>query len=140
MGFIKEFKDFALRGNVMDMAIGIIIGAAFGTIVSSLVKDIVMPPIGQLMGGVDFGDLLIPLDGNEYASLIEAETAGAPVIAYGRFLNSVINFAIVALAIFILISMINKATARFKAEEAAAPPPADIKLLTEIRDELRKRG
>ena len=140
MGIIKEFKDFALRGNVIDMAVGIIIGAAFGTIVGSLVKDVVMPPIGQLMGGVDFGDLLIALDGNEYASLLEAEAAGAPVIAYGRFLNSVINFTIVAIAVFIMIKMINTATARFKAEESAAPPPEDIKLLTEIRDELRKRG
>jgi large conductance mechanosensitive channel len=111
----KEFKEFAMRGNVVDLAVGVIIGAAFGAIVTSLVNDIVMPPIGRVMGNVDFKDLFIPLDGNTYNSLSEAKMEGAPVIAYGNFLNTVINFLIVAFAVFILVKQVNR---------LKGPPPA----------------
>ena len=109
MGFIGEFKEFAMKGNVLDMAIGIIIGVAFGAIVTSLVKDIIMPPIGLLMGGINFGDLFIALDGKTYASLAAAQAAAAPTINYGLFINAVINFLIVALVIFMLIRQVNAA-------------------------------
>lgn len=109
MGFIGEFKEFALKGNVLDMAVGIIIGAAFGGIVSSLVKDVIMPPIGMLMGGINFADLFITLDGKAYATLAEAQAAAAPTINYGLFINAIINFIIVALAIFVLIRQVNAA-------------------------------
>ncbi len=109
MGFIGEFKEFALKGNVLDMAVGIIIGAAFGGIVSSLVKDVIMPPIGMLMGGINFADLFITLDGKAYATLAEAQAAAAPTINYGLFINAIINFVIVALAIFVLIRQVNAA-------------------------------
>ena len=112
----KEFKAFAMRGNVLDLAVGVIIGAAFGAIVNSLVSDIIMPPIGKLMGGMDFKDLFIPLDGNTYQSLAAAKTAGAPVIAYGNFLNTIINFLIVAFSIFLLVRQVNRLTG------PAAPP------------------
>lgn len=108
MGFVSEFKEFAIKGNVMDMAIGIIIGAAFGGIVTSLVKDVIMPPIGMLMGGINFADMFYALDGKTYATLAEAQTAAAPTINYGLFINTVINFLIVALAIFIVIKQVNK--------------------------------
>ena len=107
MGFVGEFKEFAMKGNVLDMAVGIIIGVAFGGIVNSLVKDIIMPPIGMIMGGIDFSDLFISLNGRTYASLAEAQAAAAPTINYGLFINAVINFLIVALAIFMLIRQIN---------------------------------
>jgi large conductance mechanosensitive channel len=105
---IKEFKEFIMRGNVLDLAIGIIIGAAFGKIVTSFVNDILMPPIGMLLGGVDFSNLLISLDGQQYASLAAAQEAGAPTINYGLFLNNVIDFLIVAFAIFLVIRAINR--------------------------------
>lgn len=108
MGMIKEFREFAMRGNVVDLAVGVIIGGAFGAIVTSLVNDVVMPPIGKLMGGVDFKDLFIPLDGKIYATLAEAKAKAAPVIAYGQFLNTVINFLIVAFVIFLLIKQMNR--------------------------------
>ncbi|HOU70671.1 MAG: large-conductance mechanosensitive channel protein MscL [Methanothrix sp.] len=107
MGFIGEFKEFAVKGNVIDMAVGIIIGAAFGSIVNSLVKDVIMPPIGMLMGGINFADMFFALDGKAYASLAEAQAAAAPTINYGLFINSIISFIIVALAIFVLIKQIN---------------------------------
>src|SRR5215211_5258920 len=100
---IKEFRDFIMRGNVLDLAVGVIIGAAFGTIVTSLVNDIIMPPIGLLLGGMDFKDLFIALNHQSYPSLDAAKKAGAPVIAYGSFLNNVVNFLIVAFSIFLLI-------------------------------------
>src|SRR5918911_4288608 len=99
----KEFKEFALRGSVLDLAIGVIIGAAFGGIVTSLVNDVVMPPIGLLLGKVDFKDLFVSLNGQSYASVAAAKAAGAPVIAYGQFLNTVLNFVIVAFAVFLLV-------------------------------------
>ena len=115
----KEFKEFAMRGNVMDMAIGIILGAAFGKIVSSFVKDILMPPIGKLMGNVDFSNLFILLSDGNYASLAEAQEAGAATINYGVFINSILDFVIVALAIFMVVRQMNKLK---KKEEA---PPAE---------------
>jgi len=106
----KEFKAFAMRGNVLDLAVGVIIGAAFGAIVNSLVNDIVMPPIGMIMGGMDFKDLFYPLDGKSHESLAAAKMEGAPVIAYGSFLNTVINFLIVSFAIFLLVRQVNRLT------------------------------
>jgi large conductance mechanosensitive channel len=136
---LKEFRDFALRGNVIDLAIGVIIGAAFGTIVKSLVDDIIMPPIGLLLGGVDFSDLFIALDGSEHANLAAAREAGAPVIAYGAFINTVISFIIVAFAVFITIKQMNKLFMKKK----EAPPPAaksrQEELLEDIRDALVAR-
>jgi large conductance mechanosensitive channel len=117
---LKEFKEFAMRGNVMDMAIGIIIGAAFGKIISSLVSDVLMPPIGKLMGGVDFSNLFVSLSGGQYASLDAAKAAGAATVNYGVFINTVIDFVIVAFAIFLLVKAMNKAK-RKAAAPAAAP-------------------
>ena len=116
---LKEFKEFAMRGNVVDMAVGIIIGAAFGGIIKSLVADIIMPPIGLLLGGVDFSDIFINLSGGEYASLAEAQEAGAATINLGVFINTILNFIIIAFAIFLLIRAIN----RMKKEEEAEPEP-----------------
>lgn len=132
----NEFKNFIAKGNVMDMAVGIIIGAAFTAIVNSMVGDMIMPVIGLLTAGIDFSNLFFPLDGNEYASLKAAEDAGAAVLKYGVFINAVLNFLIVAFVIFMLVKQINK----LKAKEAEAPAvtPADVKLLTEIRDLLKK--
>ena len=141
MGILKEFQEFAVKGNVVDMAVGIIIGGAFGTIVKSLVNDVIMPPIGLLLGGVDFSDLFINLGEGAYDSLEAAKEAGAPVIAYGSFINNVISFLIVAWAVFILIKAIN--AMKKKEEEAPAEPPAPPKsevLLEEIRDALRARS
>ncbi len=108
MGLIDEFKKFAMRGNVLDLAVGVIIGASFGGIVNSLVNDILMPPLGMLIGRVDFTDLFISLNGVSYESLAAAKAAGAPTVNYGVFINAVINFLIVAFAIFILISQVNR--------------------------------
>ena len=105
---LKEFKEFAMRGNVLDLAVGVIIGAAFGAVVTSLVGDIIMPPIGRLTGNLDFKDLFVALNGMSYKSLAEAKAAGAPVIAYGNFINTVVNFLIVAFAIFILVKQVNR--------------------------------
>ncbi|WP_428407040.1 large conductance mechanosensitive channel protein MscL [Hyphococcus sp.] len=141
MGIIKEFQEFAVKGNVMDMAVGIIIGGAFGTIVKSLVDDVIMPPIGLLLGGVDFSDLFINLSGVQYQSLAAAKEAGAPVIAYGSFINNVIAFLVVAWAVFLLVKGMNRL--QKKAEEApAAPvePPKEQVLLAEIRDLLKSRA
>jgi large conductance mechanosensitive channel len=107
MGFMSEFKEFAVKGNVVDMAVGIIIGAAFASIVNSLVKDIIMPPIGYMLGGINFSDLFISLDGKSYESLAIAQAAGAPTINYGLFINNIITFLIVALAVFMLVKWIN---------------------------------
>ena len=114
----KEFKDFAVKGNVMDMAIGVIIGSAFGKIVSSLLSDILMPPIGLLMGKVDFSSLFISLNGQSYPSLAAAKAAGAPTINYGLFLNTALDFVIVAFVIFLVIKQLNKLK---KPAPAAAP-------------------
>jgi large conductance mechanosensitive channel len=114
---LKEFKEFAMRGNVLDMAVGIIIGAAFGRIVSSFVNDVIMPPIGLLLGKVDFSTLYLNLSGTPFASLADARKAGAPVIAYGAFLNTILDFVIVAFVIFLLIRQVN----RLKRQPETAP-------------------
>ena len=141
---LKEFKEFAMKGNVLDMAVGIIIGGAFGTIVKSLVSDVIMPPIGLLLGGIDFADLFVTLKAGApagpYATLAAAQAAGAVTINVGLFINSVISFLIVAWAVFLLVKGFN--AARRKEEEAPAAPPAppeDVVLLTEIRDLLKAK-
>jgi large conductance mechanosensitive channel len=115
---LKEFKEFAMKGNVLDMAVGIVIGAAFSKIVSSFVDDLLMPPIGRLLGGVDFSNLFIALNGQHYDTLAAAKAAGAATLNYGLFLNTVINFLIVAFAIFLLVKQVN----RLKREPAAVAP------------------
>ncbi len=121
MKIVEEFKQFVMRGNVIDMAVGVIIGAAFGKIVASMVSDIIMPPIGLLLGKVDFSSLYLNMSGKVYASLAEAQAAGAPTLNYGIFLNNVINFLIVAFVIFILIKQINKLQKPAKPAAPAAP-------------------
>ena len=140
MGIVKEFKDFAVKGNAIDMAIGIIIGAAFGKIVSSLVKDVIMPPIGLLMGGVDFSNLFLDLSGKGYPTLAEATTAGAPILSFGVFLNNVIDFLIVAFVVFMMVKQINKMKKKEDEKPAAPKGPTTEQLLTEIRDLLKKQG
>jgi large conductance mechanosensitive channel len=138
---LNEFKKFAMRGNVVDMAVGIIIGASFGKIVSSLVADVVMPPIGLLMGKVDFSQLFINISGGEYASLAAAKEAGAATINYGMFINTVLDFVIVAFAIFMIIRGMNKMKAKEEEKPAEpAKPSAEVELLTEIRDALKAKG
>jgi len=116
----KEFKEFIMRGNVLDLAIAVIIGGAFGAIVNSMVNDIVMPPIGLILGHVDFKDLFLSLNGQSYPSLADAKKASAPVLAYGQFLNTIINFLIIAFVIFVIVKQAN----RFKAPAPAPPPPS----------------
>ena len=135
---LKEFRDFAMRGNVLDMAIGVIIGGAFGKIVSSLVSDVLMPPIGLLLGKVDFSSLFLNMSGAPQPSLAAAKAAGAPTLNYGVFLQSVFDFIIIAFVIFMLVKQVN----RFKKEAPPAPPAGptnEEKLLMEIRDALKDR-
>ena len=138
---LKEFKEFAMKGNVLDMAIGVIIGGAFGKLVSSLVSDVLMPPLGLLMGKVDFSSLFIDLSQTSPASLAAAKAAGAPTLNYGVFLQSVFDFLIIAFVIFMLVKQVN----RFKNEAPPPPPPPppgptnEEKLLMEIRDALKGR-
>ncbi len=139
MGMMQEFKDFAMRGNVVDLAVGVVIGGAFGKIVDSMVKDVIMPVVGKILGGVDFKQLYINLGDQAYETLDAAEKAGAPLIKYGAFINTIVDFVIVAFVIFMVIKAMNK----MKREAPAAPaePPAtpeDVLLLREIRDSLRK--
>lgn len=135
MSMLKEFREFAVRGNVVDMAVGIIIGGAFGTIVSSLVKDVIMPPVGLVLGGVDFSDIKIPLKA-------AADGREAVTMNVGTFINNVISFLIVALAVFMLVKAVNELRKRFEKEEdkapPAAPPPSEM-YLREIRDALVKK-
>jgi large conductance mechanosensitive channel len=136
MGFATEFKEFAMKGNVVDLAVGVIIGGAFGKIVDSIVADLIMPFVGVLFGGLDFSNYFIPLAGQTAATLAEAKKSGA-VFAYGSFITVALNFIILAFIIFIMIKQIN----RLKKKEAAAeapPTPEDVLLLREIRDSLRK--
>ncbi len=155
----KEFRDFAIKGNVVDLAVGIIIGAAFTAIVTSLVSDVLMPPLGWALGGIDFSNYYVDLthlsaraaeaasqtpDAKAlmtFATLKEAQEGGHAVVAYGKFLNAVINFLIVAFAIFMVVRWINRMKRKEAADPtpSAAPPPADVQLLTEIRDLLAKR-
>ena len=137
MGFIKEFKDFAMKGNVMDMAVGVIVGGAFGKIVSSLVDDVLMPIVGMLTGGID-------LSGLEYKMMIPAVDGGEPIagatLKYGAFIQNIIDFLIIAFCIFLMVKAMNKLTAKKAEEPAPAPEPsAEEKLLTEIRDLLSKK-
>lgn len=139
---LKEFKEFAVKGNVVDLAVGVIIGAAFGTIVKSLVDDIIMPPIGALLGNVDFSNLFVVIkDGAKapapYATLADANAAGAVLLKYGAFANTVVSFLIVSFSVFLLVSQLQKLK---KAEPPAAPaaPSDEVKLLSEIRDLLKK--
>ena len=137
---LKEFKEFALKGNVLDLAVGIIIGAAFTAIVSSFVDDILMPPIGLLTGGVDFSQLFVVLDGEgEFNTIEQAKEAGAVTWNLGMFLNAVIKFLIVAFAVFLLVKTVNRLVRKQERQSAEAPPPAeDVQLLREIRDLLAR--
>lgn len=140
---LKEFKNFAIKGNVVDLAVGVIVGASFGAIVKSLVDDIIMPPIGFLLGNVDFSNLFIVIkEGAKapgpYMTLADANAAGAVLVKYGAFANTVVSFLIVSFAVFIMVSQLHKLQ---KKEETKAPPPAptdEVKLLSEIRDLLKK--
>ena len=137
----NEFKTFAMRGNVVDMAVGIIIGGAFGKIISSFVSDVIMPPIGLLMGNVDFSQLFINLSDTSYESLALAQEAGAPTINYGVFINTVLDFIIIAFAIFMVIRGMNKMKKKEEEKPAEpAKPSEEVQLLTEIRDALNNRG
>lgn len=138
MSVFKEFKEFAMKGNVLDMAVGIIIGAAFGKVISSMVNDVLMPPLGKLMGNVDFSSLFINLGGGTFKSLAEAKQAGAATLNYGVFLNTIIDFVIVAFAVFLMVKAINMAKKK-EAAKPAPPPSNEVVLLTEIRDLLRQR-
>jgi len=138
----REFRDFAMRGNVIDLAVGIIIGAAFTTIVNSLVNDLIMPPLGLLIGGVDFSNFFVTLKGGAYPTLEAAKAAGAVTVNYGLFINAVIRFLIVAFAIFILVKQINRLKTEEPAPEPGPPPepPRQEVLLAEIRDLLKARA
>ena len=137
---LKEFKEFALRGNVMDMAVGVIIGAAFSTIVRSLVDDIIMPPIGVVTGGVDFSSIFIALNGEHYDSLAAARQAGAPTMNIGLFINNVISFLIVAFVLFMAIKAMNQLRRKQEEQPGSEPPPSrEVQLLEEIRDALVTR-
>jgi large conductance mechanosensitive channel len=139
MTLVQEFREFAIKGNAVDMAVGIIIGAAFGRIVSSLVNDVIMPPIGRLLGNVDFSGLFINLGSTAYQTLAEAQKAGAPTLNYGSFIQTVFDFLIVAWAVFMMVKGIN--TMKKKAESKPVEPPKpseEVVLLQEIRDAIRK--
>ena len=140
MGFIKEFKEFAMKGNVMDMAVGVIIGGAFGKIVTSLVNDVLMPLVSLGTGGIDFTDLFINLGEGNYSTLAAAKEAGAAVFAYGQFIQNIIDFIIIAFCIFLMIKGMNKLN-RKKEEPAPEAPagPTQEELLAEIRDLLKKQ-
>jgi large conductance mechanosensitive channel len=153
MSILKEFKEFAMRGNVVDLAVGVVIGAAFGKIVTSLVNDLIMPPIGKLTGGVDFNDKFFNLDPEKlekyltahpeivdraHVTLAQAKTAGAAVIAYGSFLSTILDFLIVAFCIFLVVKLMNKLWKKPEAEPAG--PTTDQKLLMEIRDLMKAKS
>lgn len=133
-----EFKKFAMRGNVIDLAVGVVIGASFTGIVNSLVNDVVMPPIGWLMGGLDFSNFFAVLKGADAPTLAAAKAAGAVTINYGVFINTVINFLVIALVLFMVVSWINRLKTP-PPESSPVEPPEDIKLLREIRDALKAR-
>jgi large conductance mechanosensitive channel len=141
MGMMKEFREFAVKGNAIDLAVGVVIGAAFGSIVTSLVKDIIMPPIGYVSGGIDFSNIFVNLSGGEYATLKAATDAGAATINVGLFINTVINFLIVAVAIFLMVKGINRMRRKEEAAPSVPPPPSKEEvLLTEIRDLLAAKN
>jgi large conductance mechanosensitive channel len=142
---LKEFRDFAMRGNVLDLAFGVIIGAAFTGIVNSLVNDVIMPPIGYIAGGLDFSNFFIVIKegakaAGPYASLAEAKAAGAVTLNYGIFINTVINFLIIAFVLFLVVKQINRFKKKEETGEAPPPPPTRTEvLLAEIRDELKSK-
>ncbi len=140
MSMMQEFKEFAVKGNVVDIGVGIVIGAAFTSIVNSLVADIINPIIGVITGGIDFSNLFINLGKEEYASLSAAQAAGAPTVNYGLFINAIISFLIVSFVLFIIIKNVNRLRNMVdEPEEEKEPEPSDeVKLLTEIRDALKK--
>jgi len=143
MSFFSEFREFAVKGNVVDLAVGVIIGAAFGKIVDSLVKDLIMPLIGRVTGGLDFTNYFVPLGPlpPNYAGPMTYEAltkAGVPVLGYGNFITTVINFVILAFVIFLMVKEINRLRRRHDETKEAAPPPEDIVLLREIRDSLKR--
>jgi large conductance mechanosensitive channel len=143
MSFLKEFKEFATKGNVMDLAVGVIIGAAFGKIVTSLVENILMPVLGLVTGGVNFTDeffLLNDSKGSHFDSLAKAKEAGAPAFAYGAFIQSIFDFLIIAFCIFLLIKFMNRLSRKKEAAPAVVEPTTQEKLLMEIRDELKKKA
>ncbi|MCM2355812.1 MAG: large-conductance mechanosensitive channel protein MscL [Arenimonas sp.] len=138
MGMVSEFKEFAMRGNVVDLAVGVVIGAAFGKIVASLVNDVIMPAVGFIVGGVNFSDLAVELK----AATVDAAGAEVPavLIKYGAFIQTIVDFLIIAFAIFVAVKVINKLKRKEEAAPAAPPAPSDeVKLLTEIRDALKSR-
>ena len=139
MGFIKEFKEFAVKGNVMDMAVGVIIGGAFGKIVTSLVSDVLMPIIGKLTGGISFTDLFVNLGDGNYQTLAAAQEAGAAVLAYGQFIQNIIDFIIIAFCIFLMIKGMNKLKKKEEPAPEAPAGPTQEELLTEIRDLLKTK-
>ena len=138
---VKEFKEFIARGNVVDLAVGVIVGAAFGAITKSLVDDMVMPMIGLIVGNVDFANLFVTLSPGKLPSgvhtLAEAKAAGAVTVNYGLFINAVINFFLIAFAVFLLVKFVNRVRAQLAGTKDAAPPPEEVQLLREIRDELK---
>lgn len=137
---LKEFRTFAMRGNVIDLAVGVVIGTAFGGIVSSLVNDVIMPPFGVLLGGLDFSNYFITLGEGDFASLQEAKEAGVATLAYGKFVNTIVNFVIIAFAIFMVVRQINRLSAKEEAKPSAPPaPPRQEVLLEEIRDLLKQQ-
>jgi large conductance mechanosensitive channel len=135
---LQEFKEFIARGSVIDLAVGVVIGAAFTSIVNSLVTDILMPPLGMIIGGIDFSNFFITLKGGTYPTLEAAKAAGAVTINYGQFLNAVIRFLIVAFAIFLIVKQVNRIYRKPAAPAAPPPPPRQEVLLTEIRDLLKQ--
>ena len=134
----REFRDFAVRGNVVDLAVGLILGVAFTTIVNSLVNDVIMPPSGLLLGGIDFSDFFITIKGDSFPTIAAAKAAGAVTINYGLFINAIIKFVIVAFAVFILVKQINRL--KLNIAPPAAPPSKTDQLLTEIRDLLKEKS
>jgi large conductance mechanosensitive channel len=136
---LKEFKEFTMKGNVIDLAVGVIIGAAFGKIVASVVSDVLMPPIGVLVGGVDFGSLFLNLSSRPAATLAAAKAAGIPTLNYGLFLQAVVDFLIVAFVVFIIVKQVNRFKARPAAPAAPPAPTREQELLTEIRDLLERK-
>jgi large conductance mechanosensitive channel len=141
MSLLKEFKEFAVKGNAFDLAVGVIIGAAFGKIVDSLVRDLIMPPIGLMLGGINFNNLFFALDGKEYVTIAAAKAAGVATLNYGVFIQSMVDFTIIAFAIFMVIKLMNNLRRQDEAKAEAAPEPApseEVLLLREIRDSLKK--
>jgi large conductance mechanosensitive channel len=139
MGMLSEFRSFAIKGNAIDMAVGVIIGGAFGKIVASLVNDVIMPPLGMLLGGVNFSSLFITLSSGSYASLDEAKKAGAATLNYGNFLQTAFDFTIIAFVIFLMVKAINAAKKKEEAAPAEPPKPSEeVLLLRDIRDNLKR--